>query len=306
MKTLLALRRWGGVVGLAGALQAVPSAEGELGFLGPRGTFSEEAAETYRRATPDVGVSVPFETMTHVIEALREARVSRAILPVASTVAGFPAESSELFIASGEPGFRVVSEIVLPIELHLLAKPGTLRDGIGRILSHPNALGESGAYLDEHFSGIAREETASTAAAAERVSRGDGTHAAVASVAAARLYGLEILAEDIHEDPDNATSFWVLARPGEVTVPENVTRFVALLDAPAGSRALSETIASLHEVGFNVVFSNSRPLPGELYGFRYLLSFAAREPVETKRIRATLASMADLGDARLLPLGWFS
>jgi prephenate dehydratase len=290
--------------GSASLVSAV-TVQGELGFLGPRGTFSEQAAETYRRATPEVGASVPFETMTHVVEALRAGQISRGILPVASTVAGFPPESARLFLGERDPGFRVVSGLVLPIELHLLVKPGTSRDHVRSILSHPNALGESEAFLDEHFQGVAREETASTAAAAQQVSRGDGTLAAVASVAAGRLYGLEALDEAIQEDPHNATSFWVIARPKDITVPETAGQFVLLLDAPAGSRVLSDAVSSLRDVGLVVVFTNSVPLPGELYGFRYLIAFAAEQPVATQQITSAIESVSRSRGGSLLPLGWF-
>lgn len=262
----------------------------ELGFLGPRGTFSEQAAESYRARAPEVGESVPFESMTAVVQALREGRISRGILPVASTVAGFPAESSRLFLGQPDPGFRVIAELLLPIELHLVVRPGTSAGEVKTILSHPNALGEASAFLDEHYPGVPREETASTAAAAERVKNGDGTVAAVASLAAARLYGLEIIAEAIQEDPHNATSFWVITRVEDAPSVDEASRLVLLVEAPVDSPILSDTIASLDDLRFNVVFINSRPLPGELYGFRYLVSLEADEPVATARLHAVASA----------------
>ena len=271
----------------------------ELGFLGPRGTFSEQAAEAYRLAAPEVGVTVPFETMTAVVEALRGERISRGILPVASTVAGFPAESSRLLLEELDPGFRVVAELVLPIDLHLMVRPGTSREDVRTILSHPNALGEARAFLDVRFPGNPREETASTAAAAKRVKDGDGSLAAVASLAAARLYDLEILDSAIQEDPHNATSFWAIVRPEDVPSLAAARRLVLVVDAPAGSSILSDTVASLDGLGFNLVFLNSRPLPGELYGFRYLLSLEADSPVSDETLSAALSS------SQILRLGAF-
>lgn len=292
------MRRLGAALALGIVLVASP-VRAELGYLGPRGTFSEQAAESYRREMPDVGASVPFENMAAVVDALREGTIVRGILPVASTVAGFPEASSRLFFAEPDPGFRVVAELVLPIELHLLVKPGTPRDAVRTILSHPNALGEARAFLDERFPGIASEETASTAAAAERVQNGDGSLAAVASQAAARLYGLEILDAAIQADPDNATSFWVIARAGDVVAPASARRLVLLVDAPVDSSVLSDTVSDLDALGFRVVFVNSRPLPGELYGFRYLLALEAETAVASEAVGAALASKS------ILRLGWF-
>jgi prephenate dehydratase len=277
----------------------------DLGFLGPRGTFSDEAAELYRRAVPDVGATVPFETMTAVVDALRAGRISRGMIPVASTVAGFPEESQRLLLSEPDPGFRVVAEVVVPVELHLLVKPGASRAGIRRILSHPNALGEAGRFLATSYPGATREETSSTAAAAERVRDGDGSLAAVASSAAARLYELEILERFIQEDSLNATSFWAIARTEDAPEPREASRLALLLEAPSGSDALSATVASLHDAGLDVVFVSSAPLPGEIYGFRYLLSLSAEKPVASDRISTAIGSDAAAG-GRVLPLGWWS
>jgi prephenate dehydratase len=129
---------------------------------------------------------------------------------------------------------------------------------------------------------------------------GDGTLAAIASQAAARLYGLEILESSVQEDSRNATSFWVIARPEEAATPERATRLVVLLDAPAGSDTLSAMVASLYRTGFEVVFVSSLPLPGGIFGFRYLLSCSADEPVALEAVDSALEP-AD----RVLRLGWF-
>jgi prephenate dehydratase len=238
--------------------------------------------------------------MTAVVEALRDGRIARGILPVASTVAGFPEESRRLLLGQLDPGFRVVAEIVVPVELNLLVKRGTSRDRIRRILSHPNALREAGPFLEKSYPAAQREETASTAAAAERVKNGDGSLAAVASAAAARLYDLEILEPSIQEDSRNATSFWIIARPEDAPEAREASRLVVLLDAPPGSGALSSAIASLHQEGLDVVFVSSVPLPGDIYGFRYLVSFSADEAVSRDRARSASTAVAPM-----VWLGWF-
>lgn len=271
----------------------------DLGFLGPRGTFSDQAAEMYRQRVAGLDQTVPFENMTAIVDALAAGRIATGIIPVASTVAGFPAESARLLLREAQPGFRVVGEVVVPVELHLLVKAGTARDRVARIVSHPSALKEAGAFLRARYAAIPREETESTAAAAERVAKSDGSLAAVASAAAARLYGLEILERAIQENPENATSFWAITRSEDSPMPNSANRLVILLEAPEGSPVLSRTIARLHEAGFAVVFINSAPLAGKLYGFRYLISLAAAKAVAERRVASALAGEA------VLRLGWF-
>src|ERR1700690_3801061 len=105
----------------------------DLGFLGPRGTFSDQAAETYRQRTSGLDKTVPFENMTAIVDALAAGRIASGILPVASTVAGFPVESARILLSDRQPGFRVVGEVVVPVELHLLVKAGTPRGRVTRI-----------------------------------------------------------------------------------------------------------------------------------------------------------------------------
>ena len=288
---------------VASCLIAASPNQAAVGFLGPRGTFSELAAEAYRDRVTGAGATRPFETMTAVVDAVRAGSIPTGILPVASTVAGFPEESERLLLGEDDPGFRVIGEVVVPVELHLVATPGTDQARIRRILSHPNALGEAQAFLGARYAGVPREETASTAAAAARVEAGDGTLAAVASVAAARLYGLEILEHAIQDNPDNATSFWAIARSGRVPEPDRARRLIVLLEGPAGSTVLSTAISNLEDLGFAVVFVNSRPLPGALYGFRYIVSLAADVPVPGRHMRRAMASVSSEG--RALVLGWF-
>jgi len=298
-------RRTSGTLALALMLVLLSggAAQAQLGFLGPRGTFSEEAAEAYRESAPGIDRTIPFDSMTAVVEALRDGTIERGILPLASTVAGFPAESEKLLLSALDPGFRVVAEIVLPIDLHLMVKPGTPRHRIRRILSHPNALGEAYAFLDASFSDASREETSSTAAAAEIVQNSDEHIAAVASVAAARLYGLDVIESAIQADPHNATSFWILAKPESARVGESGTRLVLLLEAPSGSSIFSETMARLADAGLAVVIVNSTPLPGALYGFRYLVSLVSERPIPTERLSTALEPATRAGS--VLRLGWF-
>jgi prephenate dehydratase len=232
--------------------------------------------------------------MTAIVDAVAAGRIASGIIPVASTVAGFPAESAGILLSEAQPGFRVVGEVVVPVELHLMVKPGTTRARVARIVSHPSALKEAGTFLRANYGAIPQEEMASTATAAERVAKGDGSLAAVASVAAARLYGLEILERAIQENPQNATSFWAIARVEDAPTPSSADRLVILVEAPAGSPALSRIIAKLQEAGFTVVFINSTPLPGKLYGFRYLISLAAAKPVAAPALESSV-----------LRLGWF-
>lgn len=264
----------------------------ELGFLGPRGTYSEQAAEAFRAGDPKIQATKPLPSITAVVEAVAKGEVQQGIVPAVATVSGFPAETSRLLFQSADPGVRIIGEVTIRIDSYLLAKPGTKLVDVKRILSHPNALKEAAAYLKRELPDVPLEETRSTAAAAQAVAEGDGTTAAVAGPAAARLFGLGSLADRIQDDKENATSFWAVTSKLAFTPPPEADRLVFLVDAPPGSPALSRLVRRLWSTGLSIVHVNSAPLPGPIMGFRYVALFAAEKPLPVGTLMTALKDAA--------------
>lgn len=273
----------------------------ELAFLGPRGTYSEQATDLYRSRVKGFDTTVPLPTITAVAEAIRKGEAPRGIIPAVATT-GFPVESTKALLGALDPGFRIVGEVNIPIDIDLMVKPGTKPADIKAILSHPNALGEAADWLRQHYPDAKLEPVRSTAAAAEQVSRGDGTIAAVAGPSAAKLYGLDVLAERVQDNKDNRTSFWAIVKPGVPFVPA-ANRIAVNIEAPAGSLAFSSVVAGLRGAGFSVVNVNSVPLHGPLFGYRYMIYLAAEKPVLVTRLNRLLAREAKAGHGETLLLG---
>ncbi len=273
----------------------------ELAFLGPCGTYSEEAANTYRARANDIRSTVPMASITEVVGAVTSGKVYRGIIPAESTRAGVPAETAGLILRNLDPGFRILDEVTIPIELQLLGKPGTAVSRIREILSHPNALKEAGEYLRTHFPDVPLRETPSTAAAAETVSKGDGTTAAIAGHASAQLFALEALASGIQDDKNNATSFWVISPASLPLVEKAPNRIVIALEAPPDSPLLSAMLSSLYKAHFSVVSLTSAPLPGKIHGYRYVTLLRSERPVPLERIQKALKNpRASVGAILLL------
>jgi prephenate dehydratase len=142
-----------------------------------------------------------------VVAAVAEGRAERGLIPVENSIAGPVEETSGLL--DGVP-VAVVGEPVLPVRMHLLGLPGARLETIRAIVSHPVALRQCARTLDRL--GLAREEAANTALAAAELR--DPAKAVLASAAAAAAYGLVILLADVHDRPDNATRFALLAPRG--------------------------------------------------------------------------------------------
>ncbi len=179
-----------------------------IGYLGPEGTFSEEAARSVR--PPDAARLVALPTVRDTILAVRDGRVERAIVPIENSLEG-PIGVTLDTLAEDDSDVVIVGEVVLPVKHHLVARAGADPAAIERVLSHPQALGQCARFLREHVAGAELVATSSTAEAVRLVAEHDGW-AAISTRRAADLYGAAVLAEAVEDEPGNETRFVWLAR----------------------------------------------------------------------------------------------
>jgi prephenate dehydratase len=189
--------------------EAAPRSATHVAFLGPAGTFCEQAL----LATPELAgcVLTARSTITEAVRAVRNGTAVLAFVPIENSIAG-PVE--ETMAALGEAReLEIVLETTIQIHLGLLAVRGTSVDSILRVYSHPAAISECQRFLAERLHGVEIEETESTSAAARRVREIASLEAAaIASETNAELYELEILARSIEDRPDNRTRFVALGK----------------------------------------------------------------------------------------------
>jgi prephenate dehydratase len=294
------IRSWLLALALVAPWTAPGARAEEIGFLGPRGTYSEQATAAYIKAHPRYDKPVPLPTITAVFEAVVAGKVPIGLVPAENSGTSFPAEFARNVMKGHDPGFRVVGEVTIPIQINLLVKPGTKPGDVKKVLSHPNALKEAQTYLKARFPGVPQEETRSTAAAAEIVAKGEGTLAALAAPAAGRLYALETLAEGVQDDRHNATSFWAIVKADSRALEPGPNRLVVKIEAPAGSRIVSAAIVALAAARFDVVNVNQAPLGGPIHGYRYVFLLGSAEPGSLAAVQAALAAIREPGRALVL------
>ncbi len=187
------------------------SARTRVGFLGPLGTFTEQALKTQ----PDLAVAehVLYRTMPDVLDAVENGEVDLGFVAIENSIEGMVnLTQDELAFAHD---LLIQREVVLNIEHCLMAKPGTTFADVKVVLSIPVASAQCHSYLRAHVGQAELRAANSTAEAARMVAEelGPGT-AAVAPRSSAELYGLEILAADIADHPGNQTRFVVVAKSG--------------------------------------------------------------------------------------------
>lgn len=175
-----------------------------VAYQGQPGAFSHQACLTFLAGHD----AVALPTFADVIAAVTRGDADLGVLPVENSCAG-PVEEVHRLLADCD--LAVVGQHSLPVRMHILAVPGTKLEDVALVVSHPIALLQCAETLKTL--GLATEEALNTATAAKALAAsGDKSRAVLASEAAADAYGLTILKRNVHDQPDNATSFCVLAR----------------------------------------------------------------------------------------------
>jgi prephenate dehydratase len=182
-----------------------------IAFLGPAGTFTEEAL---RGSAPPGAEAVPYPTVHETVMAVEAGEADRAVVPIENSLEGSVAATLDTLAAEADR-VRVVAEAVVPIRHALLARPGVTLADVRRVLSHPQALAQCARFLREQIPLAEAAPAASTAEAVRAVAAERGEPwAAIGSLLAAELYGCVVLAEGIEDHSDNVTRFAWIARAG--------------------------------------------------------------------------------------------
>jgi prephenate dehydratase len=188
-------------------------------YLGPPGTNSHAAL---------VGAGLDVEpvalaTVAAVVEAVQDGSVERGLVPLENSREGAVAATLDALVFDA-PDVVIVGELVHQVTYCLLAEEPMAPDEVRTVHSHPQAIGQCAAFLREQLPGAAIVAEPSTADAVRAVAEG-GTlagaepHAAIGTRHAAKLYGAEILAEGVEDDPDNATRFGWIGRASQRSDP---------------------------------------------------------------------------------------
>jgi prephenate dehydratase len=181
-----------------------------VGYLGPPGTFAEEALLGQRDLA--AGTAVPLRTVPEVLTAVERGEVDVGLVPIENSIDG--TVTVTLDTLAFDTDLLVQREIDLPISLHLCAKPGTRLADVATVVSHPSPFGQCRTWLARKLANADLEAANSTAEAARQVAESDRSDlASIGTAHAARLYGLEVLASEIEDHPENETRF-VLVGPG--------------------------------------------------------------------------------------------
>ncbi len=183
----------------------------KIAFLGPEASFTQLTAT---QLFPNEEL-IPKANILDCFLAVQNNEVDKAVVPLENSIEGTVSMTLDYLYQT--PEIRVEAEAVMPIAHHLMIHPNQENGNqIEKIYSHPQALAQSFHFLNQNYPDVPKQDFASTAAAAKRVSENpDRKIAAVANKFAAELYGLKIINDNIHDVEENHTRFIVISKSDE-------------------------------------------------------------------------------------------
>jgi prephenate dehydratase len=229
-----------------------------VGYLGPAGTYSEEAL---RASAPGVVDEVPCPTIRDAVMAVQGGEVERAVVPIENALEGSVAVTLDT-LATEAPDVRIASEVVHPIRHCLVARSELALESVRRVVSHPQATAQCARFLRERLPGAERVLAASTADAVRSLRDAGDSVAALGSRLAAELYGCVVLVDDAGDHPDNSTRFVWLARAEDAVAAEGPDAKTTVVFWGGGDRSPGWLVAVLGELasrGVNLTRIESRP-----------------------------------------------
>ncbi|MPZ48217.1 MAG: prephenate dehydratase [Dehalococcoidia bacterium] len=237
----------------------------KVGYLGPPGTFGEQAALLYDGSAE----LVALPSNGAVVVAVEAGQVDEGIVPIENSLDGGINETLDALIRNESVHLR--AELVLPVEHNLIAAKGTAIEQVTVVMSHPSALAQCRAFLESALPAARLEAALSTAGAVETAVTRPGT-AAIGTRRAAELASGEVLAAAIQDVAHNKTRFFALGREDAAPSGQDKTSiaFTVAHDRPG---TLLGVLRELADRGINLTRIESRPSREDLGIYVFLLDF---------------------------------
>ncbi len=246
-----------------------------IGTLGPEGSFSEKAAKQWN----DKAELRYYDDILDTVDALLRDEVDCSIVPIENSLEGSITLTLDLLM---EQQLKIVGEVIVQVK-HCLLSKGKLAD-LKILMSIPQALSQCKKYIKQNFKNIEVRTTLSTSQAAKLASEAKH-NAAIASRESARIYGLEILDEDIQDANENFTRFIVIGKNTPPATGNDKTSLIVYLEKNRPG-ALYEILGEFANKGIDLTKIESRPTKRVLGDYLFYIDLKGH--IEDRIIKDTL------------------
>lgn len=254
----------------------------KVGFLGPRGTFTEEALDTWinkHNFDKEVCEKIAFPSIADVMNAVGT-KIDMAVVPIENSFEGSVNTTIDSFIHGISA--KIKGEIILPVAHHLFANSDIPLNAIRQVYSHPQALFQCQRFLRENLPQAIQKETSSTAQAGDLVSKSGKNIAAIGSISLSKIYNIKILVRNIQSSKNNMTRFYLISNEDEKVTGRDKTTITFSVENRPGS--LYDCLKIFAENGLNLCKIESRPsrkVFGEYVFFIELEGHRLQEPLKS-------------------------
>jgi prephenate dehydratase len=225
-----------------------------IAYLGPPGTFSEEAAVAHGGG--EAGY-LPLASIPAVVTAVETGAAGVGVLPIENVLEGSVPSTLDLLIH--ETNLRIAGETVITIRHFLMARDGISLPQIRVLYGHPQSLGQCRKFVERCLPGVATVASLSNSAAPAEALADERPAAAIGTLRAAELTGAQILARDIQDRFDNVTRFIVLGRDDALPTGDDKTSFCFGFAEEDRAGTLVGVLQELAIDGINMTKLESRP-----------------------------------------------
>ena len=261
----------------------------KIGFLGPEGTFSEQAV---RKHFGHAAYGLPLGSIEEVFQEVVAGNADFGVVPVENSGQGMIQITLDMFLSSEA---RICGEVELRVHQCLLSRSGRLED-IKRVYSHPQSLQQCKTWLRINLPWAERIPVTSNAEAA-RLARHADDAAAIAGQSAGHVYGLKTVGEAIEDRADNTTRFLVIGR--KLFPPSGNDRTSLLVTVNDKPGALYDVLSPLARHGVSLNRIESRPSHDGKWQYAFFIDVSGHS-ADTP-IKEALGEMeASLADLRVL------
>jgi len=254
----------------------------KIAYLGPPGTYSEQAARQWN----NVDELLSVESIPAVAKSVEEGESYQGIVPIENSIEGGVTFTLDLLIHDST--LSICGEVIVPINHCLMAQKEIDLESITTVFSHPQSLGQCRQFLLNNLPRAIPMASLSNAKAVEEMLDATPTSAAISSERSANLYGATILDKNVADNPNNETRFIILSHDDHEITSNDKTSLCFEFDGD-GPGILSESLTEFAARNINLVKIESRPNKRRLGRYVFLVDIDGHR--DTPEVKQALESL---------------
>jgi prephenate dehydratase len=239
----------------------------KIAYLGPPGTFTEEALDKFIKDLSQVR-KISFPTVADVIRSVDRGEADEGLVPMENSIEGSVNITQDILTFESEA--KIIGEVTIPVKHSLIGKKNIKLDNIKKVISHPHAAAQCRKFLSTNLKDAEIIAANSTAEAVKILKEENDDIAAIGTKIAAKIYDLEIIENDIEDNKDNKTRFVFIGNSIQPKTGNDKTSIVCFLkeDRPGSLYNILKEFACRN---INLARLESRPAKKDLGDYVFMI-----------------------------------